>query len=121
MIYLGLAGLGLVAGFLGGALGVGGGVLLVPALILLFGYDVHVAIGTSLAAVVLNSIAGTWRHGGYDHVDWTAAAVLGGVGLVAAILGATAIQRVPDLWAKRALAAFLVAAAVRLWTTGGGR
>lgn len=115
MIYLGLAGLGLVAGFLGGALGVGGGVFMVPILVLLFRFDIHLAIGTSLAAVVLNSLAATWRHGIYANVDWQAAAVLGGLGILGAILGATAIQHVPDLWAKRALAVLLVAAAVRLW------
>lgn len=120
MTHIGLAVLGLFAGFIGGALGVGGGVLLVPALILLFRFDVHAAIGTSLAAVVLNAAAGAWRHGSYANVDWIAAAVLGGVGIVGAILGATAIQRVPDVWARRALAMFLVAAAIRLWSSGEG-
>jgi uncharacterized membrane protein YfcA len=109
---------GLVAGFLGGALGVGGGVLLVPVLIVLFGFDAHVAIGTSLGAVILNAIAATWRHGAYQNVDWPTVAVLGGIGVVGAVLGAATIQRVPDLWAKRALAIFLVAMAIRLWPSG---
>jgi uncharacterized membrane protein YfcA len=115
--------LGLVAGFLGGAPGVGGGVLLVPVLIVLFGYDAHVAIGTSLGAVILNAIAATWRHGAYQNVDWSAVAVLGGIGVIGvigAVLGAVMIQRVPDLWAKRALAVFLVAMAIRLWPAGSG-
>ena len=120
MHWLALGFLGLVAGLLGGALGVGGGVMMVPVLIVLFGYDVHVAIGTSLGAVILNSIAATWRHGAYENVDWPAVAILGGLGVVGAIVGATAIQRVPDLWAKRALAVFLVAMAIRLWPSGGG-
>lgn len=118
MHWLGLVTLGLTAGFLGGALGVGGGVLMVPALIVLFGYDVHVAIGTSLGAVILNAAAATWRHGGYQNVDWQAVAVLGAIGIVGAVLGAAAIQRVPDIWAKRALAIFLVAMAIRLWPSG---
>lgn len=120
MIYLGLAILGLVAGVVGGGLGVGGGVLIVPALIVLFGFDVHVAIGTSLGAVVLNSIAATWRHGHYANVDWMAVAVLGGLGIVGAVIGATLIQNVPDVWARRALAAFLVASAIRLWSASSG-
>ena len=118
MHWIGLVALGVTAGFLGGALGVGGGVMMVPVLIVLFGYDAHVAIGTSLGAVVLNAIAATWRHGSYHNVDWAAVAVLGGVGIVGAVLGAMAIQRVPDLWAKRALAVFLVAMAIRLWPAG---
>jgi uncharacterized membrane protein YfcA len=120
MQWVGLGILGLVAGFLGGALGVGGGVLMVPALVVLFGYDVHVAIGTSLGAVILNSLAATWRHGVYQNVDWAAVAVLGGIGVAGAVVGAAAIQRVPDLWAKRALAVFLVAMAIRLWPGGEG-
>jgi uncharacterized membrane protein YfcA len=119
MHWLGLAILGITAGFLGGALGVGGGVLMVPVLIVLFGYDAHLAIGTSLAAVILNASAATWRHQSYQNIDWVAVAVLGGIGIVGAVLGAAAIQRVPDLWAKRALAIFLVAMAIRLWPSGG--
>ncbi len=119
MHWIGLGVLGIAAGFLGGALGVGGGVMIVPVLIVLFGYDVHVAIGTSLGAVILNAVAATWRHGGYHNVDWPAVAVLGGIGIVGAVLGASAIQRVPDLWARRALAVFLVAMAARLWWSSG--
>jgi len=118
MHWMGLAILGAAAGFLGGALGVGGGVMMVPVLIVLFGYDAHVAIGTSLGAVILNAAAATWQHGGYHNVDWAAVLVLGTVGIVGAVLGAAAIQRVPDLWAKRALAVFLVAMAIRLWPSG---
>ena len=120
MHWLGLGVLGVTAGFVGGALGVGGGVMMVPVLIVLFGYDAHVAIGTSLGAVILNSIAATWRHGAYQNVDWPAVVVLGGIGIVGAVLGAATIQRVPDLWAKRALAVFLVAMAIRLWPSGSG-
>lgn len=120
MTSIGLVILGLVAGFFGGALGVGGGVMLVPMLVILFGFDIHVAIGTSLGAVVLNSVAATLRHSSYSNVDWTAVAILGGFGILGALLGASAIQRVPDLWAKRALAIFLIAAAIRLWPSSGG-
>ncbi|HWN58492.1 MAG TPA: TSUP family transporter, partial [Methylomirabilota bacterium] len=44
--------IGLLAGILGGFIGVGGGVLIVPALVLLFGFDQHLAVGTSLGALL---------------------------------------------------------------------
>ncbi|MGE0713494.1 MAG: sulfite exporter TauE/SafE family protein [Planctomycetota bacterium] len=51
-----LLGTGLAVGVLGSLLGVGGGIVLVPVLTLLFGLPVHVAIGTSLVCVIANSI-----------------------------------------------------------------
>jgi uncharacterized membrane protein YfcA len=54
---LGLAGLGLFAGWLGAVVGIGGGVVIVPALVLAFGFDMKVAVSSSLVAVVATSAA----------------------------------------------------------------
>ena len=54
---LGLLGLGLGAGLLGALVGIGGGVVIVPALLLVFGFDVRIAVATSLLAVVGTSVA----------------------------------------------------------------
>lgn len=52
-----LTGLGLFAGWLGAVIGIGGGVVIVPVLVLAFGYDIHIAVATSLVAVVATSTA----------------------------------------------------------------
>jgi len=54
--------LGLVAGFCSAALGIGGGVVMVPVLMLLFGYEIKKAIGTSLATIVPTSFVGIIAH-----------------------------------------------------------
>ena len=53
---------GLVVGAWSGAMGLGGGLLAVPALVLLFGVELHVAAGTSLLIFIPNSIVGGWVH-----------------------------------------------------------
>ena len=52
-------GIGLTAGFFSGLAGVGGGVVIVPASVLLLGLDQHTAQGTSLVAIIFTSVAGT--------------------------------------------------------------
>lgn len=115
MSFLWITLIGLVAGFLGGALGVGGGVLIVPALVLLFKQPYQTAVGTSLLVIIPIAVAGAWRHYtlGNANVNLAAAMALGG--MLGAISGATIIQYVPELWAKRAFALFLVYVAGRLW------
>lgn len=76
-------GSGVVVGFLTGLFGVGGGFLIIPALVLLLGLPMTVAVGTSLVIIVINSVAGFAAHAGDAALDYrialtfTAAAVLG--------------------------------------------
>ncbi len=53
----GLAALGVFAGWLGALIGIGGGIIVVPALVLAFGYDIHLAVAVSLVCVVATSTA----------------------------------------------------------------
>ena len=59
---------GLAAGFAGGLIGVGGGVLFVPGLVLFLGLGQLDAQATSLLAVVLVGVVGAWRQAGYDNL-----------------------------------------------------
>jgi len=76
-------GAGLAVGFLTGLFGVGGGFLIIPALVLLLGLDMTLAVGTSLVIIVLNSTSGLLAHLGHTHlavgvtIAFTATAVLG--------------------------------------------
>lgn len=71
--------LGAIAGVLAGMLGIGGGLIIVPALAIILpgmgiGLDVlmHMAIGTSLATIVVTSLMSTWSHHQYGAINWLA-------------------------------------------------
>jgi uncharacterized protein len=102
-------GVGLVVGFLSGLLGIGGGVLMVPALLYLWKHDMQTAVGTSLAAMIPTALAGSLRHCTYGNVDWQAALVLalGAVG-GAYLLGAPLAEHVPSELLKRIFGVVIV-------------
>jgi uncharacterized membrane protein YfcA len=107
--------LGLVAGFASGCFGIGGGIILVPVMILLFKLDYHVAVGTSLALIIPISLAGSATNFSLGKINWTAFWAVALAGAAGAVVGALLIQKVPAIYAKRAFAVFLVYAAARLW------
>lgn len=114
---------GLVAGFLSGMFGVGGGILVVPGLVLLAGMDQRFAHGTSLAAVLpisVSSLATYWVH---DHVDWSVALWLAVGAVAGAIAGTRLLHVLPHRTLAISFAVLLAATAVRLFmqTTGSGR
>ena len=115
MIPLSYLALGLLAGILAGAFGIGGGVLIVPVLILLFKQSYHVAVGTSLMVIIAISISGALIHWSLNNVSLNIAIFVALGGVLGAFLGATLIENVPPLYAKRALALFLVYSAIRLF------
>jgi uncharacterized membrane protein YfcA len=94
--------IGLAGGFAGGLLGIGGGAIYVPAMVLLLGEDQHMAQGASLAAIVATAIVGGithLRHGNVDAeaVAWvTPPAVVAGFGaaLLADLIEADSLRRI---------------------------
>lgn len=82
-------GSGVVVGFLTGLFGVGGGFLIIPALVFLLGLPMTVAVGTSLLIIVINSTAGFVAHAGSAALDYATAAVF----TLAAIVGSLAAAR----------------------------
>ena len=112
-------GSGLVVGFLTGLFGVGGGFLIIPALVLLLGLPMTVAVGTSLVIIVVNSAAGFVAHAGDTTLDYRLAAVFTGAAIVGALAAAPAAARLPAerlrswfAYLVFAIAAFVVAQAV---------
>jgi uncharacterized membrane protein YfcA len=105
---------GTVAGLFSGVFGVGGGVVLVPLLVLWLGLHVRTATGTSLAAIVViaGAAAGAQAVYGNVHVD---KGLLMGVPAVAGVVAGTWLQqRLPHRAVGLMFAAFLVATAVAL-------
>ena len=82
-------GAGVVVGFLTGLFGVGGGFLIIPALVLLLGLPMTVAVGTSLLIIVINSVAGFAAHAGNLSLDYGITAAF----TLAAVLGSLAATR----------------------------
>ncbi len=114
LVLLGYAGAGLLMGLLSALIGVGGGIIMVPLLVIAFGFTPHEAQGTSLAAMVPISLMGAWRHARRGYTDWRAGAVLGLSGVVGAPLGAALAQAIPAEWLLRLFAVLLVVTGVRL-------
>jgi len=83
---------GSVSGFLTGLLGVGGGFLVVPALVVVLRMPITLAIGTSLLIIVLNAVSSLAARLGDLHLDWT----IVGPFAIAAIVGTLAGKRVAD-------------------------
>jgi len=112
----GLLALGLAAGVCAGMFGVGGGLIIVPALVLFFGMTQHSAVGTLLGAILLPVGALSawvyWKNGNLN----VAYSVLLAMGLfLGAYLGARLVQPVSDLVLRRLFAVFLVLVGVRMF------
>lgn len=106
--------LGLGAGFFSGLFGIGGGVIIVPGLVLWLGLDQHRASATSLTVIVVAATTAALSFAADGDVDWTAAlTVLIGSG-VAAFVAARAMARIPSVWLARAFVILAFVAAARL-------
>lgn len=106
--------IGLFAGILGASLGVGGGIVYVPALVSLFAFAQHEAQGTSLAVVVPTMIVAAIVHSRAGRVDWRTAITLGIGALVGGFLGARAALALEAPVLKRMFAVFLVIMVLRM-------
>lgn len=115
MIFVFIA-IGFCAGILSGLFGIGGGLMIVPALILLARFTPITATGTSLAALVLPvGILGAWEYYKKGHLN-VPAALFVALGLFfGAWFGARLAQQLSPTQVKRAFAVFLVVVAGRLW------
>ncbi|HMI30956.1 MAG TPA: sulfite exporter TauE/SafE family protein, partial [Candidatus Limnocylindrales bacterium] len=100
--------LGCVVGILGGLLGVGGGTILVPVLVLGQGYPQHVAQGVSLLMILPTGIVGAWSHARHGHM---LRAILPGLmagGAMGGLLGALLAHRIESSMLSRLFAIFLL-------------
>jgi uncharacterized membrane protein YfcA len=107
--------IGLAAGFLSGLFGVGGGILIVPALMLLVSFDQRIAAGTSLAAIVPMSIVGVVSYALGGSVDWVAAALLAAGAIVGAQAGSHLLSRLPRRALRWGFIGFLLVVIVSLF------
>jgi uncharacterized membrane protein YfcA len=106
--------IGLAAGFLAGLLGVGGGVLMVPAMVLLLGFDQHVAQGTSLLVIIPAALTGSYTHHRNGRLVLRDAAFLAAGGVIGAVIGSVLALSIEDQLLRRLFAGFLLISGVRI-------
>lgn len=105
---------GFVAGILSGLLGVGGGLIMVPAMVLLLGLSQHAAHAASLAAIVPIALAGVLIFGQASQVDPVAGALLSLGAILGVRIGAQLMRRTGERRLRAAFGLFLIAMALLL-------
>jgi uncharacterized membrane protein YfcA len=109
---------GLVVGLVSGIVGIGGGILFVPALVWLLGMDQHKAQGTSLGALLLPvGIFAFLEYYRKGNADIRVAALLAAGFLVGGYFGAVGAHHISDLWLRRVFAVTLVIIGGRMFFT----
>lgn len=105
-------GLGLVAGFLSGLVGIGGGTVIIPVLVLGLGYTQHEAQGTALMAFAFPVFAAAaWNYYKFGRVRVRLALIMGISLAITSYLVAAWVQRIDSRWLTRIFAVFLIAVA----------
>ena len=115
-IILGGLAIGLAAGVLAGLVGVGGGIIIVPALVYFFHMDQHTAQGTSLAVLLPpTGLFAFWRYYKAGHVDLTMSVLIVVGLLIGGWVGGGWAQHVSSTGLRKGFAAFMFLAAIKMW------
>lgn len=114
MQYLYAALIGLAGGIAGGLFGVGGGIVMVPAMVLLMHTNVKTAIGTSLVVIIPTALTGAYKHQQLGNIDWKLAGSLVPMAIIGGFLGATLTKHLPADTLKKLFGGFMILAGCRL-------
>jgi uncharacterized membrane protein YfcA len=119
-----IAGDGLLVGVITGLVGVGGGFLIVPALVLLGGLTMHQAVATSLIIIALKSYSGFFKY--IDvlerqslELDWNTLLIVTGLGIAGSIAGSKLARRLPQHELKRWFGYFLIVMGIYILARSG--
>ncbi len=116
MQIVGLLAVGVLAGVFAGMFGIGGGLIIVPALVLLYGMSQHAAVGTSLGSLLLPVGAlSAWVYWKNGSLNVGYSALLAAGLFLGAYAGARLVQPVSDLTLRRMFAGFLALVALRMF------
>lgn len=114
MTAVALIAVGLGAGLLSAALGVGGGIVYVPALVTLFAFAQHEAQGTSLAVIIPTMVVAAYVHTKAGRVDWHTVVPLGIAAVLGGLLGAGTALALEAPILRRLFAILLVLTSIRM-------
>jgi len=112
-IYLGV--IGLLGGISSGLFGVGGGVIFVPLMMILLAFDVHLAIGTSIVAIVPTALVASIKHIQAGMVSWQAVAALVVFSMAGAWLGVTLSLKLDAQVLRKFYAIFLFLVSIKIF------
>ena len=119
-----IAGDGLAVGIITGLVGVGGGFLIVPALVLLGGLSMHQAVATSLIVIALKSYSGFWKY--LDvlesqslELDWKTLLIVTALGIAGSFAGSKMARRLPQEKLKRGFGWFLIVMGIYILARSG--
>ncbi len=107
--------IGVAAGVLSGLFGIGGGTLIVPALVLWLGMSQRLAAGTSVAAILPTAIVGATTYGVQGNVSWVAAICLAAGIIVGAQVGSYLLAKLKVVVLQWGFMLFLLVVIVSLW------
>jgi len=105
---------GMLVGVLASFSGLGGGIIMVPALIFA-GFTAQKAAGTSLFAILIICFSAIFAHGRYGNIDWRTGLLLGAGGIIGAQLGAYLLQHLSSDLFRKVFALLLIGFAVYLF------
>lgn len=108
MIYFIAGAIGLVSGVFSGLFGVGGGVIMIPAMVYLMHLPVKTAIGTSLAVIVPTALAGSFKHVQVGNVDFKVVLMLAPLAMLGGLGGAWLASQIPAEALKRVFGGFII-------------
>lgn len=111
--------MGLIVGILSGILGIGGGVVLVPMMVLLLGTAQHMAQGISMLVIIPTSIVSVWYFYKERLIHVQAALYMGGGAVLGALISANFVQDVPANELKRIFGIFVIYSGAKMM--GGTR
>ncbi len=99
---------GLVVGLVASIVGAGGGFLVVPALALLGGLPMAVAVGTSLLVIAMNSLGGFAGYLSSVHLDWGLVLAVTGAAVVGSVVGGRFVSRIPEAALRKGFGWFVL-------------
>jgi len=107
--------LGLMTGILSGLIGIGGAIIIIPSLVLVFGMSQHLAQGTTLALMVPPiGLLAAWTYYKAGFVDFKVAALICLGFFVGGFIGARYVTDIPDLLLRRIFGLVLLLAALKM-------
>ena len=115
MIWIWTTVIGFIAGMIGGLLGVGGGLVLVPLFHYVLKMNMHAAIGTSLAVIVPTAFVATLPNISSGNVHWRAFVFAALFSILGSFIGAKISMNIDVTLLKKIFAVFLIMVAIRMF------